>query len=55
MRNLECSSYQRYHFALFAGGLLSSLAATTDNEELHHRAPVLPAITQLWINQPKSF
>src|SRR3989440_9823833 len=60
MRNLECSSYVKvFIFALFAGGLAFLVFSGQQPEPTKNYVIALlvlaTAITQLWINQPKSF
>src|SRR5437764_4210710 len=60
MRNLECSSYVKvFIFALFAGGLAFLVFSGQQPEPTKNYIIALlvlaTAITQLWINQPKSF
>src|SRR6266850_617456 len=60
MRNLECSSYAKvFIFALFAGGLAFLVFSGQQPEPTKNYIIALlvlaTAITQLWINQPKSF
>ncbi len=59
-RNLECSSYLKvFIFALFAGGLAFLVFSGQQAEPTKNYVIALlvlaTAITQLWINQPKSF
>ena len=60
MRNVECSSYVKVIiFALFAGGLaflvFSGQQAEPTKNYIIALLVLATAITQLWINQPKSF
>jgi len=60
MRNLESSSYVKvFIFALFAGGLAFLVFSGQQPEPTKNYVIALlvlaTAITQLWINQPKSF
>ena len=60
MRNLECSLYAKvFIFALFAGGLaflvFSGQQAEPTKNYIIALLVLATAITQLWINQPKSF
>src|SRR5213596_3323649 len=60
MRNVECSSYVKvFIFALFAGGLAFLVFSGQQPEPTKNYVIALlvlaTAITQLWINQPKSF
>jgi cyclic-di-AMP phosphodiesterase PgpH len=60
MRNLECSAYLKvFIFALFAGGLAFLVFSGQQAEPTKNYVIALlvlaTAITQLWINQPKSF
>ena len=60
IRNLECSSYLKvFIFALFAGGLAFLVFSGQQAEPTKNYVIALlvlaTAITQLWINQPRSF
>jgi putative nucleotidyltransferase with HDIG domain len=60
MRNVECSSHVKvFIFALFAGGLavlvFSGQQAEPTKNYIIALLVLATAITQLWINQPKSF
>src|SRR6185436_4658632 len=60
LRNMECSSYVKVIiFALFAGGLaflvFSGQQAEPTKNYIIALLVLATAITQLWINQPKSF
>src|SRR5258707_12685218 len=60
MRNLECSSYAKvFIFAAFAGGLAFLVFSGQQPEPTKNFIIALlvlaTALTQLWINQPKSF
>src|SRR5216117_4609130 len=60
MRNVESSSYVKvFIFALFAGGLAFLVFSGQQPEPTKNYVIALlvlaTAITQLWINQPKSF
>src|SRR5437588_7487252 len=60
MRNLESSSYVKvFIFALFAGGLAFLVFSGQQPEPTKNYVIALlvlaTAITQLWINQPRSF
>src|SRR6516162_8693367 len=60
MRNLECSLHMKvFIFALFAGGLAFLAFSGQQPEPTKNYVIALlvlaTAITQLWINQPKSF
>src|SRR5262245_6367210 len=60
VRNVECSLYAKvFIFALFAGGLaflvFSGQQAEPTKNYIIALLVLATAITQLWINQPKSF
>src|SRR5260370_14383062 len=60
MRNMECSSHVKVLiFALFAGGLaflvFSGQQAEPTKNYIIALLVLATAVTQLWINQPKSF
>src|SRR5205814_10067469 len=60
MRNIECSLHVKvFIFALFAGGLAFLVFSGQQPEPTKNYVIALlvlaTAITQLWINQPKSF